>query len=83
MSKTIVGASLSFVGTLIKSPAKVQLFELAVNADPNHKAVLIGNADGTYPIQGRPTLEVIIFFIFHPFNFFFLSDPETRAASPC
>ena len=50
ISKTIVGASLSFVGTLIKSPAKGQAFELSVNTDPAHKAVLIGNSDGTYPI---------------------------------
>lgn len=59
ISKTIVGASVSFKGTLIKSPAKGQLFELAVNDDPEHKATLIGNSDGTYPIQGRPNLETL------------------------
>ena len=50
VSKAIVGASLSFSGTLIESPAAGQAFELAVNDDPAHKGTLIGNSDGTYPI---------------------------------
>lgn len=58
ISKTIVGASLSFTGTLIKSPAKGQEFEMQVTEDPAHKATLIGNSDGTYPIQGRPNIDV-------------------------
>jgi len=59
ISKTIVGASVQFVGTLIKSPAKGQLFELAVNTHAEHKATLLGNTDATYPIQGRPTMETL------------------------
>jgi asparaginyl-tRNA synthetase len=58
ISKTIVGASLQFTGTLIKSPAKGQQFELSINDNAEHGAKLIGNTDSTYPIQGRPTLEV-------------------------
>lgn len=44
---------------MIKSPAKGQEFEVAVSDDPAHKATLIGNSDGTYPIQGRPNLETL------------------------
>jgi len=59
ISKTIVGASLQFTGTLIKSPAKGQQFELSINDNAEHGAKLIGNTDSTYPIQGRPTLETL------------------------
>lgn len=50
ISKAIVGASVQFKGTLIKSPAKGQPFELSVNEHADHKAQIIGNCDGTYPI---------------------------------
>ena len=60
VSKAIVGASFTFTGTLIKSPAKGQLFELQVADDSKHLARVVGHSDGTYPIQGRPKLEVSI-----------------------
>jgi len=47
--KSIVGASYMFTGTLIKSPAKGQPFELAVNA-ADHNVTVCGHSDGTYPI---------------------------------
>mmetsp|Transcript_16462 Transcript_16462/g.27947 ORF Transcript_16462/g.27947 Transcript_16462/m.27947 type:complete len:263 (+) Transcript_16462:87-875(+) len=59
VSKSIVGASFMFKGTLIKSPAKGQLFELQVAEDSKHSAQVIGHSDGTYPIQGRPKLETL------------------------
>ena len=55
--KSIVGASYMFTGLLIKSPAKGQLFELAVN-EASHNVTVCGHSDGTYPIQGRPNPEV-------------------------
>jgi len=58
VSKAIVGASFTFTGTLIESPAKGQVFELQVADDSKHIAKVVGHSDGTYPIQGRPKLEV-------------------------
>jgi asparaginyl-tRNA synthetase len=60
VAKAIAGASFQFKGTLIKSPAKGQLFELQVADDSKHSAQVIGHSDGTYPIQGRPKLEVSV-----------------------
>jgi asparaginyl-tRNA synthetase len=57
-AKGITGASFVFKGTLIKSPAKGQEFELQVNDSEGHSAAMIGQCDGTYPIQGRPKPEV-------------------------
>ena len=56
--KAIAGASLTFSGTLIKSPAKGQDFELAVNDASIHTCKVLGHSDGTYPIAGRPKMEV-------------------------
>ena len=56
--KAIVGASFMFTGTLIKSPAKGQDFELQVIDASTHVAKVCGHSDGTYPIQGRPGMEV-------------------------
>ena len=56
--KSIVGSSYMFEGTLIKSPAKGQAFELALEK-ADHKATVTGKCDGTYPIQGRPNLETL------------------------
>jgi len=47
-----------FQGTLIKSPAKGQAFELQVTDPVEHSAQVCGGSDGTYPLQGRPGLEV-------------------------
>lgn len=47
-----------FQGELIRSPAKGQDFELAVRDAQLHSAAVCGHSDGTYPIQGRPKLEV-------------------------
>ena len=58
VSKGIVGASFMFEGTLIESPAKGQLFELSVKDAEKHSGEMCGGCDGTYPIQGRPKLEV-------------------------
>ena len=58
VAKAIVGASFIFKGTLIKSPAKGQLFELQVADADQHTATVCGHSDGTYPIQGRPKMEV-------------------------
>jgi asparaginyl-tRNA synthetase len=57
-AKGLVGASFIFKGTLIKSPAKGQEFELQVNDSEGHNATVAGHCDGTYPIQGRPKPEV-------------------------
>jgi len=57
-AKSIVGASYMFTGLLIKSPAKGQLFELAVN-ETSHNVTVCGHSDGTYPIQGRPNAETL------------------------
>jgi len=56
--KAITGASFVFKGTLIRSPAKGQDFELQVKDADVHSATVCGHSDGTYPIQGRPKLEV-------------------------
>lgn len=58
VAKAIVGASFMFQGELIRSPAKGQDFELAVRDAQVHSATVCGHSDGTYPIQGRPKLEV-------------------------
>jgi len=57
--KAIVGASFMFTGTLIKSPAKGQDFELQVIDASTHVAKVCGHSDGTYPIQGRPGMEFL------------------------
>jgi aspartyl/asparaginyl-tRNA synthetase len=59
VAKTIVGASFMFKGTLIKSPAKGQEFELQVALD-THTATVMGHSDGSYPLQGRPKMEVSV-----------------------
>ena len=55
------GSSLMFKGRLIESPKAAQPFELAVDDVSNHHAEVLGNTDGTYPIQGRPAMEVSTF----------------------
>jgi hypothetical protein len=60
ISKAIVGASFMFTGTLIKSPAKGQDFELQVKDATIHTGKVCGHSDGTYPIQGRPSMDVSI-----------------------
>ena len=67
--KAITGASFMFKGTLIKSPAKGQLFELKVEEASNHTATVMGHSDGTYPIQGRPKMEVSKIFRVSSFHF--------------
>jgi len=42
-----VGASFKFKGTLIKSPAKGQLFELQVSQADRHSVHIFGKADGS------------------------------------
>lgn len=59
VAKSIVGASFMFKGTLIKSPAKGQDFELQVTLVEKHHAQVLGHCDGSYPIQGRPTMETL------------------------
>ena len=49
-AKGITGASFIFKGTLIKSPAKGQEFELQVNDTQGHSCTVTGHCDGTYPI---------------------------------
>ena len=49
-----VGASLQVKGTLIKSPAKGQLFELQVSrVDRGHFAKVLGHCEGKYPLSGK------------------------------
>jgi len=48
-----------FKGTLVRSPAKGQPFELQVADDSKHSATVTGQSDGSYPIQGRPTMETL------------------------
>jgi asparaginyl-tRNA synthetase len=50
-----VGTSVQFKGTLIKSPAKGQLFELQVSrADRGHFAKILGHCDaGKYPLAKK------------------------------
>ena len=50
VNKAIVGASFSFVGTLIESPAKGQAFELQVKDPETHSATVLGHNDATYPL---------------------------------
>lgn len=57
--KSIVGSSYMFEGTLIKSPAKGQEFELSLTDPSDHKATVTGKCDGTYPIQGRPNVDTL------------------------
>ena len=47
-----------FKGTLIESPAKGQEFELQVTDATKHTLEVVGHSDGSYPIAGRPKLEV-------------------------
>ena len=56
--KANAGASLVFKGRLIESPKPAQPFELAVDDVENHNCQVLGGTDGTYPIQGRPSMEV-------------------------
>jgi hypothetical protein len=58
VKKAIAGASFMVKGELIRSPAKGQDFELQVRDADLHSATVCGHSDGTYPIQGRPGLEV-------------------------
>lgn len=67
--KAIMGASFSFTGTLIESPAKGQDFELQVNSADIHKCQVLGHSDGTYPIQGRPKVEVSKIRVFISYHF--------------
>lgn len=55
ISKANVGTSFQFKGTLIKSPAKGQLFELQVSrVDRGHHAKIFGNCDaGKYPLSKK------------------------------
>jgi hypothetical protein len=53
-----VGASFSFKGKLIPSPAKGQDFELQLIDAEVHSCTVLGQSDGTYPIAGRPNMEV-------------------------
>jgi hypothetical protein len=57
-AKANAGASLVFKGRLIESPKAAQPFELAVDDVQNHTAQVLGGTDGTYPIAGRPSMEV-------------------------
>lgn len=47
VSSCTVGASFKFKGTLIKSPAKGQLFELQVSQPDKHSVHIFGKADGS------------------------------------
>lgn len=55
IAKANVGTSLQIKGTLIKSPAKGQLFELTVSKpDRGHFAKILGHCDaGKYPLGGK------------------------------
>lgn len=60
--KTNVGTSLKLKGTLIKSPAKGQLFELQLSQPEKHTAEILGHCDaGKYPLGGkkRHTVEYL------------------------
>ena len=59
-AKANAGASLMIKGRLIESPKAAQPFELAVDDIQNHHAEVLGATDGTYPIAGRPSMEVSI-----------------------
>ena len=60
VSHTKVGASLICKGKLIRSPAKGQPFELSITDVSSDRVELLGNTDATYPIMGRPEMEVSI-----------------------
>ena len=64
IAKSIAGSSYMFQGTLIKSPAKGQLFELQVADNAIHTGGVLGHSDGSYPISGRPKMEVGNFYKF-------------------
>jgi len=55
ITKANVGTSFQFKGTLIKSPAKGQLFELQVSKpDRGHHAKIFGHCDaGKYPLSKK------------------------------
>jgi asparaginyl-tRNA synthetase len=55
-----VGASVRFKGTIIKSPAKGQVFEMQVSQKEKHEATVYGDCDGTvYPLSKKKhTVEV-------------------------
>ena len=57
-SKANAGSCVVVKGRLIKSPKPEQPFELAVENVESHYAEVTGGTDGTYPIAGRPAMEV-------------------------
>lgn len=59
--KANVGTSLTFKGTLIKSPAKGQLFELQLSQPDKHSVTVVGKCDaGKYPLsKKRHTVEFL------------------------
>lgn len=61
VAKANIGTSFQFKGTLIKSPAKGQLFELQLSQTDKHKAVIFGNCDaGKYPLhKSRHSVEYL------------------------
>ena len=56
-----VGASFKVVGTLIRSPAEGQKYELQVKDPTKHQLVILGEADKqSYPLaKTRPKLETL------------------------
>lgn len=60
--KVNVATSMRFKGTLIKSPAKGQLFEMQLSQPDKHEAVIFGKCDpAKYPLGGkkRHTVEFL------------------------
>jgi asparaginyl-tRNA synthetase len=54
IAKTNVGTSYSFVGTLIKSQAKGQAFELQLSQPEKHSCKILGKCDsGKYPLSKK------------------------------
>lgn len=54
VAKCNIGTSFQFKGTLIKSPAKGQLFELQLSQPDKHSAHIFGQCDaGKYPLSGK------------------------------
>lgn len=54
IGKVGVGASLTVTGTLIKSPAKGQLFELQLSQPDKHKFKILGASDNSkYPLSKK------------------------------
>lgn len=54
ITKCNVGTSFQFKGTLIKSPAKGQAFELQLSQPDKHTAKIFGHCDaGVYPLSGK------------------------------